>query len=264
MRMRPAPEDPGRPGRPRRAGFARKGSGSGEDARTAALSNGRKSADRAPLLWAHDRLLLKDHASICGVDEAGRGPLAGNVVAACVILDLSRAPLAGLNDSKQVPAGAREALYAEIAGSAVAYGIGESTPEEIDRINILQATFLAMRRAIEAMGGRSLLGAGGLLLVDGNQRVPGLGCEQRCLVKGDGLSASVAAASILAKVTRDRQLVELHRLHPEYGFDAHKGYGTAAHREAIARHGLTPFHRRSFCRAEPSQESLFGERIQKL
>jgi ribonuclease HII len=186
--------------------------------------------------------------------------LAGNVVAACVILDLTRPPLAGLNDSKQLSAGEREALYAEIAGTAVAYGIGESTPEEIDRINILQATFLAMRRAYEALGEPPPLGTGGLLLVDGNRGVPGLRCNQRCLVKGDGLSASVAAASILAKVTRDRQLVELHRLHPEYRFDAHKGYGTAAHREAIARHGLTPFHRRSFCLDEARQESLFGPR----
>jgi ribonuclease HII len=261
MRTRPAPEDPVRPGRPRRAASARKDSAG---AAAASPPKGRGSADPAPLLWAHDRLLLKEYPAVCGVDEAGRGPLAGNVVAACVILDLSRAPLAGLNDSKQVSAEAREALFAEIAGTAVAYGIGESTPEEIDRINILQATFLAMRRAIEAMDARSPLAAGGLLLVDGNQRVPELRCNQRCLVKGDGLSASVAAASILAKVTRDRQLVELHRVHPEYGFDAHKGYGTAAHRAAIARHGLTPFHRRSFCLEKARQESLFGERVRKL
>jgi ribonuclease HII len=204
-------------------------------------------------LWAHDRGLLPEFPVLCGVDEAGRGPLAGPVTAACVILDLSRAPLAALNDSKQVSPEDRAILFEEIRATAVAYGVGESSPDEIDRYNILGATFLAMRRALEAMGREP-----GLLLVDGNQRVPDLRCGQRCLVKGDGISASIAAASILAKVTRDRTMVDLHALHPEYGFDAHKGYGTAVHLEAIARHGLTPFHRRSFCLEEVRQESLFG------
>lgn len=204
-------------------------------------------------LWAHDQGLLSEYPILCGIDEAGRGPLAGSVVAACVILDLSRAPLEILNDSKQLTAEERDSLYGEITATAVAYGVGEGSPEEIDRFNILGATFLAMQRALKAMGRDP-----GLLLVDGNQRVPDLRCNQRCLVKGDGRSASIAAASVLAKVTRDRQMVELHRLHPEYGFDAHKGYGTAVHQEAIARHGLTPFHRRSFCLDEVRQESLFG------
>lgn len=204
-------------------------------------------------LWAHDRGLLPEYPILCGLDEAGRGPLAGSVVAACVILDLSRAPLEILNDSKQLTPEERDSLYGEITATAVAYGVGEGSPDEIDRFNILGATFLAMQRALRAMGRDP-----GLLLVDGNQRVPDLRCNQRCLVKGDGRSASIAAASVLAKVTRDRQMVELHRLHPEYGFDAHKGYGTAAHQEAIARHGLTPFHRRSFCLDEVRQESLFG------
>ncbi|HLP43102.1 MAG TPA: ribonuclease HII [Fibrobacteria bacterium] len=220
-------------------------------------------------LWAHDRGLLSEFPVLCGVDEAGRGPLAGNVVAACVILDLDRAPLADLNDSKQVDVDGREALFAEITATARAWGVGEGTPEEIDRHNILQATFLAMQRALRDMESRAggVVGTAGsgaaicfnLLLVDGNQRVPDLRCNQRCLVQGDGRSASIAAASILAKVTRDRQMLELHGLHPEYGFDSHKGYGTAAHREAIARYGLTPFHRRSFCLNEVVQESLFGE-----
>lgn len=221
---------------------------------TAPGRSGRPRKRPGLALWAHDCGLLPEFPILCGVDEAGRGPLAGNVVAACVILDLSRPPLEGLNDSKQLTAAEREALYGEILGAAVAYGVGEGTPDEIDRFNILGATFLAMQRALEAMAREP-----GLLLVDGNQRVPDLRCNQRCLVKGDGLSASIAAASILAKVTRDRQMVELHRLHPEYGFDAHKGYGTAVHQEAIARFGLTPFHRRSFCLEEVRQESLFGD-----
>lgn len=204
-------------------------------------------------LWSHDQGLLAEFPVLGGVDEVGRGPFAGNVVAACVILDLSRPPIEALNDSKKVKSETRDLLYDEIRATAVAYGIGESTPEEIDRVNILQATFLAMRRALAAMTRDP-----GLLLVDGNQLIPEVQLPQRCLVKGDGLSASIAAASILAKVTRDRQMADLHRLHPEYGFDSHKGYGTAQHREAIARFGLTPFHRRSFCHEEARQESLFG------
>lgn len=221
---------------------------------TPANSPGRPRKAKAPglALWSHDLGLAGEFPVLCGVDEAGRGPLAGNVVAACVILDLSCAPLAELNDSKQLPAPVREALYGEITACSAAYGIGEATPEEIDRFNILGATFLAMRRALEAMGRDP-----GLLLVDGNQRLPDVRWPQRCLVQGDGRSASIAAASVLAKVVRDRQMVELHRLHPEYGFDSHKGYGTAQHRTAISRHGLTPFHRRSFCLEEARQESLF-------
>lgn len=216
--------------------------------------SGRTPRKPGLILWAHDRDLLSEFPVLCGVDEVGRGPLAGNVVAACVILDLSRPPIEGLDDSKKLTAEERDALFLEIQASALAFGVGESSPEEIDRFNILQATFLAMQRALRMMARDP-----GLLLVDGNQTVPDLRCPQRCLVKGDGRSASIAAASIIAKVTRDRQMLELHNLHPEYGFDAHKGYGTAVHREALSRHGLTPFHRRSFCLDEVIQESLFGD-----
>ena len=138
--------------------------------------------------------------------------------------------------------------------SAVAYGVGECTPGEIDRFNILRASLLAMRRALEAMGVPP-----GLLLVDGNQRIPDVAWAQRTLVKGDGRSASIAAASIVAKVTRDRQMVALHAAYPDYGFDAHKGYATQIHRDAIGKHGLTPLHRISFCEVPQESEDLFAQ-----
>jgi ribonuclease HII len=211
-------------------------------------------------LWAFDRKLAKEFPILCGVDEVGRGPLAGNVVAACVILDLRRPAIADLNDSKQVPEERREALYEAIREAAVAYGIGECTPEEIDRFNILRASLLAMRRALEAMTRAPLtLLTPSLVLVDGNQYIPDIAWPQRTLVKGDGRSAGIAAASILAKVTRDRQMRELHRLHPEYGFDGHKGYATRLHLQAIDAHGLTPLHRVSFCRDRSLQVDLFAD-----
>jgi ribonuclease HII len=203
-------------------------------------------------LWAFDSALLDEFPVFCGVDEVGRGPLAGNVVAACVILDFRGEPIRGLDDSKKLKPEVREALFDEIRERAVAYGVGECGPEEIDSINILRATFLAMRRALEAMGAPP-----GLLLVDGNQRIPDVRWPQRTLVKGDGRSASIAAASIVAKVIRDRQMTEMHALHPEYGFDRHKGYGTLAHRRAIAKHGLTAIHRKSFCSRPPEPRDLF-------
>lgn len=209
----------------------------------AGASRSRRARRPGRRLWAHDRLLAREFPVLCGVDEVGRGPLAGNVVAACVILDLGRPPIQALNDSKQVPEEKREALYEVIRERAVAYGIGECTPEEIDRFNILRASLLAMRRALEAMALKP-----SLVLVDGNQYIPEIDWPQRTLVKGDGLSAGIAAASILAKVTRDRQMRELHRLHPQYGFDGHKGYATRLHLAAIKAHGLTPLHRVSFCR----------------
>lgn len=175
---------------------------------------------------------------VCGVDEAGRGPLAGPVVAAAVIFPSPRAPK-GINDSKLLTAELREALFDEIMGSA-AVGIGIATVEEIDEINILQATFLAMRRAVSA-----LPEAPRHALIDGNQR-PDLGCPATPIVKGDGLSLSIAAASIVAKVTRDRIMREIDPSHPGYGFARHKGYGTPAHLAAIARLGPSPVHRRSF------------------
>lgn len=204
-------------------------------------------------LWDFDSALLPEFPVLCGVDEVGRGPLAGNVVAACVILDFSAPPIRGLNDSKKLTAAVRERLYGEIRERALAYGVGECTPEEIDRVNILRASLLAMRRAIEAMGRPP-----GLLLVDGNQKIPDISWPQRTLIKGDGRSASIAAASILAKVVRDRQMEELHGRHPGYGFAAHKGYATLVHRNAILKHGLTPSHRKSFCRKDAVQADLFN------
>jgi len=204
-------------------------------------------------LWEFDTALLPEFPVLCGVDEVGRGPLAGNVVAACVILDFNAKPIRGLNDSKKLSEPVREELHAEIRARAFAYGVGECSPEEIDRFNILRASLLAMRRALEAMGIPP-----GLLLVDGNQRIPDIRWAQRTLVQGDGRSASIAAASILAKVTRDRQMVELHAGYPEYGFDSHKGYATQMHRDAIRKHGLTPIHRRTFCAAPLEPEDLFA------
>ncbi len=204
------------------------------------------------VLWEFDVDLLEEFPQLCGVDEVGRGPLAGNVVAACVILDFKGQPILGLNDSKKLSAARREELFLDIQSRAVAFGIGECTPAEIDRYNILVASLLAMRRALDAMGRPP-----GLLLVDGNQRIPDITWPQRTLVKGDGRSASIAAASILAKVVRDRQMVELDALHPEYGFAGHKGYPTEAHRKAIRDHGLTAFHRLSFSGKAMRQTSLF-------
>ncbi len=203
------------------------------------------------IIWSHDTALLKSFPVLCGVDEVGRGPLAGAVVAACVLLDYNKPLIRGLNDSKKVPEKKREALYLEIKDKVLAFGIGECTPEEIDSHNILRATFLAMRRALTVMGRTP-----SLLLVDGNQPIPEITPPQECLIGGDGRSAAIAAASILAKVTRDRAMVKLHERHPEYGFDRNKGYGTRDHMKALERFGLTPHHRRSFCGA--LQSSLFG------
>jgi len=210
--------------------------------------------DRLPLkpdssgaLWAHDLALQPPGGLIIGIDEVGRGPLAGNVTAACVMLDLHGAPIAGLNDSKKLTPAKRDGLAPLIRERALAWSLGEATPEEIDEVNILQATFLAMRRALESIQTR-LPSTPALLLVDGNQKIPGIALPQRTIVKGDGLSASIAAASILAKVHRDAQMKEAEIAWPGYGFAGHKGYGSAAHRAAIAERGLTPIHRRSFCR----------------
>ena len=198
--------------------------------------------DPAPILWEYDRSLVPTTGFLCGIDEAGRGPLAGGVVAACVILDLYTNSISGINDSKQLSPKAREALFPRILENAVAYGVGEASPEEIDQINILNATFLAMRRALEAIVVRPAL-----LLVDGNQKIPFVDFPQRTLVGGDGLSASIAAASILAKVTRDRAMEARDKQFPEYGFARHKGYGTKGHFKALTEHGLSSIHRRSFC-----------------
>lgn len=176
---------------------------------------------------------------VAGVDEAGRGPLAGPVVAAAVILPEGE-PIRGLDDSKALAEAVRERLFEEIHIRALV-GVGVATHEEIDALNILQATFLAMRRAVQA-----LPVSADFLLIDGNQRIPGLATPQRALVKGDARSASVGAASIVAKVTRDARMRALCAEHPGYGFSRHKGYPTPDHYEALRRLGPSPVHRRSF------------------
>lgn len=179
------------------------------------------------------------YAVVCGVDEAGRGPLAGPVYAAAVILPDGLEEL-GINDSKKMTEKKREALFDIITDNAIAYGIGFATETEIDEINILNATFLAMRRAVEAMGVKP-----DLVLVDGNRK-PNTGYEEMTLVKGDAKSISISAASILAKVRRDRYMKDLAERHPEYKFEQHKGYGTKLHYEMIEQYGILPDHRRSF------------------
>lgn len=173
------------------------------------------------------------------MDEAGRGPLAGPVVAAAVILP-SPCPIAGLDDSKRLPALRRERLFDEIHQRALAVAVGVSSVETIDRINILQASRQAMRQAVLA-----LAVAPDCVLVDA-VTIPDIPCPQHAIIHGDRLSLSIAAASIVAKVTRDRMLAELDRQYPEYGFAAHKGYGTRQHLALLARHGACPAHRRSF------------------
>jgi ribonuclease HII len=176
---------------------------------------------------------------VCGIDEAGRGPLAGPVVAAAVILDPER-PIIGLNDSKKLSEKKRLALADKIREQAVAWCVAEASVEEIDRINILQATFLAMQRAVAGLPVTPTSA-----LVDGN-RCPKLVMPVEAVVKGDGKIASIAAASILAKTVRDEMMRALHQLHPQYGFDRHMGYPTPAHFAALQMHGASPVHRRSF------------------
>ena len=190
--------------------------------------------------WLHERALREEGFSlICGVDEAGRGCLAGPVCAAAVILPFGL-EIEGLNDSKQLSEKQRERLYEVITRKALAWGVGWAEVEEIERLNILRATFLAMNRAIESLNIKP-----DIALIDGNRNA-GITYPSRCLVDGDALSASVAAASIVAKVSRDRLMRLLDREHPEYGFAANKGYGTKAHREAILLRGACPIHRASF------------------
>lgn len=176
---------------------------------------------------------------VAGVDEAGRGPLAGPVVAAAVILDELK-PIRGLNDSKLLTAKARERLFDEIHAKALCFSIAMASVEEIDEINILQATMLAMRRAIDGLRLKPLR-----VLVDGN-RTPALTVTAEAIIGGDAKVKSISAASILAKVHRDRLCQTLHEQHPEYGFDGHKGYSTPEHLAALRRHGACPHHRRTF------------------
>jgi ribonuclease HII len=180
---------------------------------------------------------------ICGVDEAGRGPLAGAVVAGAVVLDPSN-PIEGLKDSKKLSAARREFLFEQIQLKAKAWGIGEASPAEIDEINILQATMLAMRRAIEDLTTR-LGGWPDKALIDGN-RCPELPIFAEAIVKGDTKEPAISAASILAKVTRDRQMIVMHEKYPQYGFAQHMGYPTEAHFAALQEFGACDEHRRSF------------------
>ena len=177
---------------------------------------------------------------IAGTDEAGRGPLVGSVVAAAVILDPNN-PIEGLNDSKKLTEKKREKLFVEIQEKALAWAIAESSAKEIDGLNILQASLLAMRRAVEKLHIQP-----DHVLVDGNKEPKGLLMSCEAVVGGDALHAEISAASILAKVTRDHDMVELDRKYPQYGFAKHKGYPTKAHFEAIAQHGVIDEHRRSF------------------
>jgi ribonuclease HII len=189
-------------------------------------------AEQASLIWDVPGL-------VAGVDEAGRGPLAGPVVAAAVILN-DKAPIKGLADSKQLSARRREQLYDEIRAKALCCSVALASVDEIDQLNILQATMLAMQRAVNGLRLKPAK-----VLVDGN-RLPTLDVLAEAIVSGDALVPAISAASILAKVTRDRLLGELHLLHPVYGFDRHKGYGTAAHLQALQAHGAIAEHRRSF------------------
>lgn len=194
---------------------------------------------RRPAYSHYSGNALLSEPLICGVDEVGRGPLAGPVVAAAVILAADR-PIRGLADSKKLTVRRRESLFDEIAQSAVAWAIGRAEVEEIDRLNILQASLLAMQRAVRAL---SVLP--GRALIDGN-RCPALPCDSEAVVGGDATVPSISAASIMAKVTRDREMGQLHERHPGYGFDRHKGYPTRQHLEALASYGPCPVHRRSF------------------
>lgn len=187
-----------------------------------------------------DRAIYADgYKAVCGVDEAGRGPLAGPVFAAAVILNPT-VEIQGLNDSKKLSEKKREALFPVIQKEAVAYSIANASVEEIEELNILKATFLAMKRAVE---GLNVIPE--LVIVDGNQ-VPPLVVPTKTIVKGDALSASIAAASILAKVSRDHLMMELDKQYPEYQLCRHKGYGTALHIEMIKKFGISPIHRKSF------------------
>ena len=191
-------------------------------------------------MWAiEDECRAQGYTVICGVDEAGRGPLAGPVCAAAVILP-DHLELPGLNDSKKLSDKKRRELFPLIKEQAIAYGIGLASEKEIDEINILQATYLAMQRAIDQLEGKA-----DFALIDGN-RAKDFGIPLKTVVKGDSLSASIAAASVLAKVTRDDLMLEMAREYPEYAFDVHKGYGTKAHYAALTEHGPCAIHRMSF------------------
>lgn len=183
--------------------------------------------------------LVKGYKSVCGVDEAGRGPLAGPVCAAAVILP-EGVIIDGVNDSKKLSEKKRESLFDVIREQALSYSIAYATVDEIEEINILNATMLAMRRAIDGLDIKA-----DYAMIDGN-KIPPIDIDAECIVKGDAKSMSIACASILAKVSRDRLLYKYAEEYPMYGFDKHKGYGTKVHREAILKYGPCPYHRKSF------------------
>ena len=185
------------------------------------------------------RAAAKGFTAVCGVDEAGRGPLAGPVCAAAVILPQGLV-IEGLNDSKKLSEKKREMLYDKVTENALAWSVAFASEAEIDEINILQATFLAMKRAVEGLPVKA-----DYALIDGN-RMPPLEINGETVIKGDSLSMSIAAASIIAKVTRDRLMLEIDKEYPQYLFSQHKGYGTALHYEMLEKHGISPVHRRSF------------------
>ena len=192
------------------------------------------------MTYEYENLLKeKGYMAVCGIDEAGRGPLAGPVFAAAVILPEDLGDL-GINDSKKLSEKKRDALFDIIKEKAIAWSVASASEAEIDEINILNATFLAMKRAVEGLSVKP-----DVALVDGNRK-PKTGIEEITLVKGDAKSISIAAASILAKVSRDRYLLGLHEKYPEYQFNKHKGYPTALHYEMIKEHGISPVHRLSF------------------
>ncbi len=192
------------------------------------------------MTYEYEQIAINDGFKIvCGIDEAGRGPLAGPVFAAAVILPMNF-EIEGLNDSKKLTQKKREQLFDVIVENAVSYSIATATEIEIDEINILKATFLAMNRAVDGLEVQP-----DIALIDGNQK-PGLKIEERTMVKGDANSISIAAASILAKVSRDRYMVELSKIYPQYFFEKHKGYGTKLHYEMLEQHGISQVHRRTF------------------
>ncbi|WP_395344531.1 ribonuclease HII [Ningiella sp. W23] len=210
------------------------------------------TTDTVPVLNASEIPSSQTSALIAGVDEVGRGPLVGDVVTAAVILD-PKHPIEGLRDSKKLSEKKRNTLNIEIRQHALAWSIGRASPEEIDRINILQATMLAMTRAVDGLSIEP-----DSVLVDGN-RCPKWRYVSEAIVKGDDLYPQIAAASIIAKVTRDQDMQALHIKHPEYGFDKHKGYPTALHLAALERFGPLTYYRKSF---KPVQRALFNKEHQ--
>ncbi len=201
----------------------------------------RKEEERLKDMFViEDSLLNLGYKKIGGIDEAGRGPLAGPVVAACVILD-KNPMIQGINDSKKISEKNRDKIFDIIVNSDIAYGIGISDNNEIDKMNILNATFLAMKRAI-AMATKKP----DFIIVDGNQTIKDVDYTQKSVVQGDSKSITIACASILAKVTRDKIMKQYAEIYPQYGLDKHKGYGTKEHIEAINKYGITPIHRLSF------------------